>query len=662
MAPSRTQDQAIVGAEAAGAKAPAAPDRIASLTIAIVGSACLLLSWILPWWAMAARAPQYGQRVLIVQVNPQTVKGDVYEIDSLGHYVGIRPIASVANLERKLGPIGLGVAIICFLTVPFLRKKRLRFLFVLPAILMPIVFFADLKYWVAKSASERDPEAALNLTVQAIETKIFGKYEVGQFKVSNSVQGGVYVAGVAAALGLGLIFAVPLSFRRRKELAAFGAIGMFGLMHPLDANASIQVMIDSALEGGTVTIPSGVHYEHLVVTKPIRLIGEPGAVIDGGNTGTILKITAPGVTVENVTLQNSGDTYTTEDAAIRIENAPGVRIANTEILNTLFGFFVMASNDCELTGNRLVGKDLPSEKRGDGIRLWYSHGCKILKNHVERSRDVVIWYSNDTRVEKNLVTTSRYGLHYMYSDRNSFYRNRFEHNEVGAAIMYSRNLTLSENTFSFSNGVSAYGLLLKDADDVFIRGNRFVGNATALFFDNAPQSRGSRVVVNRNWIARNDVGATVEPNTHDIEFSENSFVGNRTQVSVAGSGSAEKNFWDVDGRGNYWSDAVVYDRNGDGISEIPYRVEATFEVLSERYPAVAFFDGTPASQALDMGARLFPIFAPRPKFTDSHPLVSLETEERPEGAKNSSRGMSVAGTLLLSTVGLVFTRNRKVLS
>src|SRR5262249_41681371 len=153
---------------------------------------------------------------------------------------------------------------------------------------------------------------------------------------------------------------------------------------------------------------------------------------------------------------------------------------------------------------------LPHVRRGDGIRLWYSSGCRLVGNQVERSRDVVIWYSSKTIVEDNLVRTNRYGLHYMYSDANVFHRNRFEDNQVGAAIMYSRDVDLRENSFSFSNGPAAYGLLLKDADDVFIVDNRFVQNDTGLFFDNAPQSRDGRVDVRGNLIARNTVAVALQ--------------------------------------------------------------------------------------------------------------------------------------------------------
>src|SRR5262249_59052868 len=108
-------------------------------------------------------------------------------------------------------------------------------------------------------------------------------------------------------------------------------------------------------------------------------------------------------------------------------------------------------------------------------------------------------------------------------------------------------------------------------------GHPVVHNPTGLFSDGAPQPREGRVAVRANLIARNDVGLAPQPLSRRIRFWENGFVGNRTQVQVLGTGSAEDNVWAVDGRGNYWSDAVVYDSDGDGVSELAYRPESTYE-------------------------------------------------------------------------------------
>jgi nitrous oxidase accessory protein len=232
----------------------------------------------------------------------------------------------------------------------------------------------------------------------------------------------------------------------------------------------------------------------------------------------------------------------------------------------------------------------------------------------------------------------------MYSDHNVFRRNRFDDNEVGAAIMYSRDITLEENAFSFANGASADGLLVKDADDVFVRDNRFVQNAIALFLDGAPQSRGGRLEVRGNLISQNGIGIALQPSTRGAEFSGNAFAGNQIQVQVQGGGSAEANRWD----GNWWSDASVYDRDGDGVSDLPYRSESVYEVLADRHPELRVFAGSPAADAIDLGSRLFPLFRPRPILVDAHPLV-----RRPLGGWTAAGGEQSGAGLLLSAAALL---------
>jgi nitrous oxidase accessory protein len=653
-----------------------ASDAAATLTIVLVAATALVLAWFLPWWLMKARAPQYGQRTLLVQVSPRTLEGDIREIDLLGHYVGIAPMGTLARVERALAPFGLVATTLALLVAPWLRQRWLRLLLVLPAILMPILVLVDLKLWMTHAVNVRDPTASMNLTVKRIDPKIFGAYDVGQFKVATELGAGFYTAGLAALLATGLVFATPLPWphrRRRSPALAAAAMLVAGSLLAAGADAreivvgegagTIAAAVAAARDGDTILVPAGVRREHVTLDRSVRLLGRPGAVLDGGGEGTIVRIIAAGVEIRGLTLRDSGASYTSEDAGIRIERAADVRIADTRIEDTLFGIFVVEGDRCVLEDNHVVGKDLPHTRRGDAIRLWYSSGCRLTGNQVARSRDVIIWYSSDTTVEDNVVRTSRYGLHYMYSDRNVFHRNRFEDNQVGAAVMYSRGVDLTENAFSFSSGPAAYGLLLKDADDVFIRRNRFVRNTTALFLDGAPQSRDGRVDVHANLIARNDVGIALQPLSRRVRFWENALVGNRSQVQVVGTGSAEGNVWAVDGRGNYWSDAVVYDADGDGISDLPYRLESTYEVLADRYPVLAFFVGTPGAEALDRAARLFPIFAARPKLTDPRPLAHPPLTGWTRTAETAAGiGVAVVAASLLAGVVLAVLGSRRVLS
>src|SRR5437868_3590934 len=201
-----------------------APDPAASTTLLLVALLCLVFAWAMPWWVMEARAPQYGQRTLIVQVNPRAVSGDVFEVDNLGHYVGIRKMETFAPLERLLAPIGFAIAIAGVIVVPFLRKRRQRAAAALPAILLPVFFLLDLDLTMARAANDRDPDAALNLILSHIDTKLFGEYVVAQFKVTARPGIGLYLAAIAALLTVGLVFAAPLAFARKRKEAVTAAI------------------------------------------------------------------------------------------------------------------------------------------------------------------------------------------------------------------------------------------------------------------------------------------------------------------------------------------------------------------------------------------------------------------------------------------------------
>ncbi len=642
------------------------PDTAASTTLLVVALLCLAFAWVMPWWVMEARAPQYGQRTLIVQVNPRGVSGDVFEVDTLGHYVGIRKMESFAPLERKLAPIGMVAAIAGLLVAPFLRRRWQRALAALPAVLLPLLFMLDLNITMARAANDRDPDAALNLVLSHIDTKLFGEYVVAQFKVTAKPGVGLWLAGVATLLAVGLVFAAPLALpRRRKELVA--AAAAFALLAPASLRAevlhvgprdSVAAAVERAGEGDTVRI-EGVHREHLTMKKRLRLVGAPGAALDGGGEGTVLRIEASGVEVEGLDVQGSGDLYSREDSAVRIERASSVTLRRLAIRDALFGIFAAQADKCVFQDLAISGKEVEAERRGDGIRLWYSSGCALRRNTLEKVRDLVIWYSAGTVVEDNVVRHSRYGLHYMYSDHNLFRRNRFEDDEVGAAIMYSKDITLEENAFSFASGASADGLLIKDADNVFVRDNRFVQNAVAIFLDEVPQSRGGRLEARGNLIAQNGVGVALQPSTRGAEFAANAFAGNQIQVQVQGGGSAEANRWD----GNWWSDASVYDRDGDGVSEVPYRAESVYEVLADRHPELRAFAGSPAADAIDLGARLFPIFRARPILVDEHPLVRRPLSSwTAAGGERSWSGLLLSGAALLGAAVVIARGAKAVLA
>jgi nitrous oxidase accessory protein len=77
--------------------------------------------------------------------------------------------------------------------------------------------------------------------------------------------------------------------------------------------------------------------------------------------------------------------------------------------------------------------------------------------------------------------------------------------------------------------------------------------------------------------------------------SENAFVANAEQVMYV---SSEDLIWGDKGPGNYWSDYLGWDQNGDGSGDRPYRVSSFTTHLIHRFPAAALLLQSPALELL----------------------------------------------------------------
>ena len=122
-------------------------------------------------------------------------------------------------------------------------------------------------------------------------------------------------------------------------------------------------------------------------------------------------------------------------------------------------------------------------------------------------------------------------------------------------------------------------------------------------------------------LAYNDIALTMLPNIHRNSYSENYFLDNNEQVSVAGEGELVENEWSVDGPGNFWSDYIGYDAGRDRVGDVPYASKSLYENLMDKHPELRLFQLSPAADALDLAAKAFPIFQPQPKMADPHPLT-----------------------------------------
>ncbi len=411
----------------------------------------------------------------------------------------------------------------------------------------------------------------------------------------------------------------------------------------VDQNASIGDTVKRAAQGDTIVVKGGVHYERFVVDKSVILIGENGAVIDGGGVGSVITISAPEVIVRGFTIRNTGDRLSEGDAGIMAKKAKGIIVEENRFEDALFGVQIRNSPDSIVRNNTFHGKDLDVGHRGDLIRVWYSSGAMVEDNRVSDGRDVIIWYSKNIAVCRNEVRNGRYGIHFMYCDDTTIEDNRLIGNSVGVYLMYSYRLRLQKNWVIANRGASGYGIGQKDMYEGLIADNFVADNRAGMFMDNSTNT------FRNNLIAFNDYGILAFPSARKNTFTENSFVDNGEQVTIEGQGQLGTNRW----TGNYWSDYSGYDADGDGVGDMPYQSVHLFEKLTEQHRALRVLTYSPSVQALDFASRLFPVFMPQPKLADDTPRMrpAMPDLKAPK-AHLSSAWLLGASALFLSALSI----------
>jgi nitrous oxidase accessory protein len=446
----------------------------------------------------------------------------------------------------------------------------------------------------------------------------------------------VAFAATVLAQGPGGGHVSPLPVLSASETPATGAIGG---------------RIAAARDGDTIEVPAGVYREHIRIDKPLTLVARGRVVIDGGGSGDIVEITAPGVTLRGFTIRDTGIDLDKENAGVRVL-APRATIEGNVLEDILFGIDLRAAPDSVVRGNAIGGKPLDIARRGDGLRLWRSDRAVVEGNVIHDGRDAILWYSAGVMVRGNSAYNCRYGLHLMFSDGVVIDDNEFTGNSVGIYLMYTTGVDITRNRLVRNRGPSGYGIGLKETDRFSVRDNLIVGNRAGVYIDGSPFTTDKPGEFTRNTVAYNDVGFTFLPSARGNELTENNFIDNIDQVSVAGRGSLEANrFWKGD-RGNFWSDYTGYDQNGDGVGDFVYESQTLFDNLMDREPALRLFLFSPAQQAIEFVGRAIPAVRPEAKFTDEVPLMRPVPITCGGSAGGSVRGMFAVGSVGLLAMGV----------
>jgi nitrous oxidase accessory protein len=381
--------------------------------------------------------------------------------------------------------------------------------------------------------------------------------------------------------------------------------------HTVRPGESISAAIAAANPGDTVRVDRGYYAEHLVIDRPLSLIGVNRPTVSGGFKGDVIRVKAPDTVIEGFIIRDSGADLGAQNAGIYVEPvADGIVVRNNDLVYNLFGVWLNKVKDIKIVGNLITGKrDLASAQRGNGIQLYNTTGAQIIGNNISFARDgIYVDVSHHAVFRGNKIHHVRYGAHYMNSYHNLWEDNESYLNRGGLALMEVRNQIVRNNR---AWGNTDHGIMLRSIQDSLIENNVVAGNSRGFFVYNAEYN-----ILRNNLVIGNRVGAHVWAGSIHNEVEGNDFIHNRDQIRYVASRDEE---WGKQ-QGNYWSNYVGWDADGNSIGDVPYEANDVVDRLTWKHPMVKLLLNSPAVHSLRLIAKQFPLLR-SPSVVDKHPRM-----------------------------------------
>ena len=403
---------------------------------------------------------------------------------------------------------------------------------------------------------------------------------------------------------------------------------------------SIQEAINQALTGDTIFIQEGTYTEELTIDKSITLRGEEGVVIEGNDAENVITIVGDGVTIEGLTLQNSGTEK--DNAGIYVLEGSNHVIKDNIFKDTMNGIYINKSTRNVIIGNQISSVSEHFSNRGSGIFVYGGRGHTIEDNVMMRVQDGVYLESvSNVHLRNNTVLGSRYGLHFMFAQDVVAEENQMKSNITGLMIMDSNRIQVLSNKVIEQFHVRGFGVLIYESEDLQLEGNEIRQNSTGISLEKTVD-----VDITRNIISANQIGLEFIGENKNNIFTENNFIANVVQSKI----SNNKMQLDNGEAGNYWDDYASFDINGDGIGEEMYKAGSLYDQLLEKQPYWQFFFESPSIKLWSQAESFFPSLSA--DVYDENPLV-----EPVQLADDSEKGETVRdiGALIVSLAFLWFS-------
>ncbi len=397
----------------------------------------------------------------------------------------------------------------------------------------------------------------------------------------------------------------------------FSSISFFAFAKKFEVGAnksfkSIKSALAVIQNGDTVYVYEGTYKEgNIILDKEVKLIGKNYPILDGQKKYEIISIKSANTVVSGFKVQHSGFATLEDPGGIKVYNARNVVIRDNILDDNFFAIYLQHCSNCIVKNNRITAYGVEEQQIGNGIHCWKNDSLQIIGNTVTGHRDGIYFeFVTNSIIWRNISKANiRYGLHFMFSNNDSYISNVFKNNGAGVAVMFTNKVKMFNNTFSENWGDAAYGLFLKEISDSYIFGNKFTNNTEGIHMEGT-----SRIKVEKNVFEANGWGMKIQASCMDNEIVSNNFLGNTFDIST--NGTLVLNTFN----GNYWDKYEGYDLDRNKIGDVPYHPLSLFSVIVENNPPAMLLFRSFMVTLLDKSEKIIPSLTPD-NFIDNTPLM-----------------------------------------
>jgi copper chaperone NosL len=175
-----------------------------SRALLVLGLVPLALSFLWPLWNIHMRAPQYPDG-LELRIYAQTVEGDIQEVNTLNHYIGMHHIDRAELSDLDWIPFAIGV--LALLALRLAAIGDVRGLVDLTVLTLYFCLFSAGRfvYKLYVYGHNLDPRAPV--TVPGFMPPVLGTQQVGNFSVTSVPGPATFLIGVFVAALVALVVA-----------------------------------------------------------------------------------------------------------------------------------------------------------------------------------------------------------------------------------------------------------------------------------------------------------------------------------------------------------------------------------------------------------------------------------------------------------------------